>query len=590
MFRLLTYLKDFIKSHRWHYFSFWVASIIDTFVAIYLPELLGQFVDAIVDGTMTWSYFIQNSLIGFALVFVGYGALAYFDFGLYLVSYRFRHQLYNKYMNTLLKRRVPFYDEFNTGDLLTRGTQDVHTVSMATSWGFEALIDGTFYLLCLLGMMFFNIHWQLTLVSVIPLLPITWIFKKYGSKVEDAYDEAQKKFSQVNDEVLEMIDGIRVMRAYAKEDDFSERFSSETQELFDRNNVVAGVNAVFQPTISFCQSLSLIIALSYGSYLISQGVITVGELVSFQVYLNYILWPLIAISDLVITLQQGTASYERYDEVMQTQDGVQLDGDLPATEMKDINFNHYSYRYENDLPLVLEDIQLLIKSGQTIGIAGKTGSGKSTLIRQLLNQLKSGLGELKMGEQSYWAYQDQAIRRLIGYVPQDHILFSRTIYENIQMGKNDATDEEIKEAVRLADFDKDVKRFDAGLHTLVGEKGVSLSGGQKQRLAIARALVRQPDLLILDDSLSAVDAATEAQIIQNLHESRQGRTNIIVSHRLSALKDADYIIVLDQGKIIESGKHDDLLKKDGWYSHQWRHQEGMNKLQIVEDGDFSADI
>ena len=315
-------------------------------------------------------------------------------------------------------------------------------------------------------------------------------------------------------------------------------------------------------------------ALGYGAHLVSTEAMSLGQLVTFTVYLGLAVWPIFAIGELINVMQQGNASLDRVQETLRYEADVQNSATPQAVATPNaIGFNDLSFQYPMSHVKNLERISLSLKKGQTLGIVGKTGAGKTTFLRQLLREYPIGEGQLSIDGIDITAQTKEQLLDWIGYVPQDHVLFSRTIRENILFGKEDATEEELKQAIHAAYFEKDLAHLPMGLETLVGEKGVSLSGGQKQRVSIARALIKDPEILILDDSLSAVDAKTEAKIIENIQRERQDRTTIITTHRLSGIQHADMIIVLDEGQIVEQGTHEQLLSQQGWYKEQFDRQQ-----------------
>ena len=330
---------------------------------------------------------------------------------------------------------------------------------------------------------------------------------------------------------------------------------------------------MFAPLVKIFITLSNVIGFGYGAYLVSRQNLSVGDMIAFQMYLGMIVWPIISIGELTNVLRQGSASMIRVEEVLNQGDDMEEKGSKVIASKKDIVINDLSFQYPTSTDHNLKNIEVIIPKGKTLGIVGKTGSGKTTLLRQFLRQYPLGEGEFKYGTDSVLNYQPTHFQSLIGYVPQDHILFSRSVRENIAFGKEGASDQEIMESVKIASFEEDLAKMDQGLDTMIGEKGVSISGGQKQRISIARALIKNPDILILDDSLSAVDAKTEQKIIANIQNERAGKTTIISTHRLSAVRRADEIIVLEDGRIIERGTHLELLEKKGWYYTQYLRQE-----------------
>lgn len=320
-------------------------------------------------------------------------------------------------------------------------------------------------------------------------------------------------------------------------------------------------------------SITFIIAIGYGSFMIYENKLSIGQLVSFTYYLNMMIWPMFALGDFINLKQQASAAMDRIDEILHYKEDIKDSSEnrsLPANV--DVDFNDLSFKYPTSKENILSEIELDLKSGSSLGILGKTGSGKTTLIKQLLDLYVIDKDSLLIDDDLANEINFKSFKDKIGYVPQMHMIFSDTIKNNIKFSKPEVTDAEVFEAIKLADFDKDIEEFPDGLDTITGEKGISLSGGQKQRLAIARALVKDPEILILDDAMSAVDANTEKNILDNLKNYRKDKTTIIISHRISQVQNCDNIIVLDDGKIVEEGRHEDLMAYDSWYKTQYYNQ------------------
>ena len=573
MFEVLIKLKFFFKEHKWQYIISFVTLALSNVFAVFIPFIIGRFIDAIVTGEMDAALLMTYSLQFAALVFITYGLDFIWGYGLFSGAYKLQRQMRSTLMRHFLRMRAPYFEKFRTGDLMARGTTDISSLADTAGYGMLVLMSATGFTATLVIMMGVTVSWPLTFATVIPLLPMAYVVKVKGAQVDKAYEISQKAFSSVNDDVLEMIDGMRVIRAYVKEHDFISKFKEQTEELLKKNNRVSEISAIFAPTVKTFAGISTMVSLSYGAVLVSQGALTVGDIIAFQMYLGMMIWPIISVSELILILRQGSASMRRVEEITYATDGLKFAGEVEAGNVEDFMFDDFTFKYDSSEITNLDRIGLALPKGKTLGIVGKTGSGKTTLIRQLLNQFPSGSGTFKMGERAYSDYKDPSVRRLIGYVPQDHILFSRSVRDNIAFGKQEATDEDILKSIRLASFEEDLQNMEKGLDTMIGEKGVSISGGQKQRISIARALIKDPEVLILDDSLSAVDAKTEQNIIHNIQDVRKGKTTIISTHRLSGVKDADEIIVLDNGKIIERGTHDELIQLHGWYYDQFIKQE-----------------
>lgn len=366
------------------------------------------------------------------------------------------------------------------------------------------------------------------------------------------------------------------MRAYGKKQLEQKRFQEKTHKVMGKANELVWINGAFRQVARLFSGLSIAIGLLYGGYLVGKTQMTIGELVTFQIYLGFLNGTIWGMAELVGIYQQGKVSYRKINELETADDLVDKQGILPIDQIEAIQFDQYHFTYPEDKQAVLKDINFTLKRGETLGIVGKTGSGKSTLIKQLLRQYPNGQkGQLLMNNVAISQYDINALEKLIGYVPQEHILFSKSVKHNIEFGNADATEETFAQSIRTADFEKDVLRMSEGLDTLIGEKGVAISGGQKQRVSMARAMIREPELLILDDSLSAVDAKTEQAIIGNIQQIRHNKTTIIVTHRLSAVAHADNILVIEDGTVVEAGTPDQLINNKGWYYQQYQKQQTM---------------
>ncbi|OBA01088.1 ATP-binding cassette domain-containing protein [Paenibacillus polymyxa] len=583
MFSVLKNLGWFFKRERSRYSIGLFLLIAVGVLELAPPRLLGSAIDEIVRGSISWS-----SLWRYILYIIGILAVIYY------ITYIWMHKLFGganlverllrtRFMNHLLRMTPPFFERNRTGDLMARATNDLRSVASTAGFGMLTLTDSTVYLTVVLVAMGTLISWKLTLAAILPLPFIALAMSIYGKAVHERYTLAQDAFGDMNDQVLESVAGIRVIRAYVQERMDEKRFADITEDVFRKNLAVARMDALFEPTIRLCVGLSYVIGLGYGIYLVFHNDITLGELVSFNMYLGMMIWPMFAIGELINIMQRGSASLDRVNETLDVPPDVQdvaqpVRVDHPESiTMKDVTFRYPTSTVDN-----LSHVNLELKRGETLGVVGRTGSGKSTLLKQLLHEYPTGSGDILI---SGTRLEDIAVEQLhswIGYVPQEQILFSKSVRENIQFGKPGADDGDIMEAIRTAAFDQDLGTLSDGLDTLVGEKGIALSGGQKQRVSLARAFIGDPDILVLDDALSAVDARTEARIIDNIRRKRSGKTTLISTHRLSAVEHADRIVVLEQGRIIEEGTHNELLQTDGWYRQQYERQQVESDLTSGE--------
>jgi len=471
-----------------------------------------------------------------------------------------------------------FYQKKRTGDLMALATNDIRAVQQTAGMGVLTLVDslttGGFVIIA----MAFTISWKLTLIALIPI-PIIAIFTNIlGKKLHKSFKEAQEAFSNLNDKTEESVTGIKVIKTFGYQKEDVEDFQQKVVETVDVNMKVAKVDALYDPIINFCIGIAFILSVGFGSMFIVNGEMTIGQLVSFTTYLGLLIWPMLAIGMLFNIIERGHASYNRIMEVLNIEPQIKESAKaltiIPNTSIE-FEINEFIY----DKEIALKDIYLSLQQGETLGVVGKTGAGKSTLMRLLLREFDVTKGQIRLGGNKLEDYKIETLREAIGYVPQDAFLFSTTIQENIAFANMDATEEEILHAAHLACVKEDIEKLPEGLQTLVGQKGVSLSGGQKQRISIARALLLNPEILLLDDSLSAVDAKTEKTIVQNLKDNRQGKTTIITSHRLSAIEHADKIIVLSEGKIDQLGTHQQLVQEDGWYKKTYESQQLENALE-----------
>lgn len=581
MFSIFKKLSWFFKEQWQRYTGAIIFLCLVNVMEVIPPKLVGNAIDDMNTGNMT-----QETLMRYVIYLLVLMSASYL-FG-YLWSYLLfgggnlvERKIRSGFMGHLLKMTPTFYEKNRTGDLMARATNDLKAISLTAGFGILTLVDSVVFTIMVVIMMGVTVSWQLTIAAVLPLPIMALLMQVYVKKIYTRFTDAQSAFGDLNDKVLESISGVRVIRAYVQEREDEKRFDEMTEDVYRKNLEVAKIDALFDPTITIIIGISYLIGLGYGAYLVFQQAITLGGLVSFNVYLGMLIWPMIAVGELINVMQRGNASLDR----VQTTLSHEADVKSPLKPERIFNpdaiqFNEVSFTYPSSKVVNLSNISVQLERGCTLGIVGKTGSGKTTFVKQLLREYPLGNGEIAFAGLPIEKLELEDIRSLIGYVPQDHFLFSKSVRDNILFGKMDATEEELAEAIRLADFEKDVTMLPNRLETLVGEKGVALSGGQKQRISIARALIKNPEILILDDSLSAVDAKTEMTIIKNIQNERAGKTTIITTHRLSAVQHADHIIVLDSGAVIEEGTHISLLQQGGWYKEQYERQQVGEETEV----------
>ncbi|MGG2016565.1 ABC transporter ATP-binding protein [Bacillus sp. S10(2024)] len=579
MFSVLQKLTWFFKMHWKRYSIAIVCLLFVNVIEVIPPKLIGLAIDDIKAGDLTNAGIMEY--VGMLLMAAAAG---------YVLSYVWQYQLFGgafvlektmrtKFMGHLLKMTPTFYQKNRTGDLMARATNDLKAIAMTAGFGILTLVDSSLYMLTIVLMMGISISWKLTLAALLPLPIMAYAVSTYGKKLHDRFTVAQDTFGDMNDKVLESIAGVRVIRAYVQEREDEKRFNTLATDVYEKNMKVAKIDSLFQPTVKMLVGMSYLIGLVYGAFLVFQNEVTLGELVSFNVYLGMMIWPMFAIGELINVMQRGNASLDRVNETLAYKQDVQNVKKPVRVHQPDcIDFEDVSFSYPTSSTFNLKNVSFSLSRGETLGIVGRTGSGKTTLVRQLLRQYPLGTGEIAVSGIPMQNIHIDQVLSWVGYVPQEHILFSKTARENILFGNEEASEEELQKAIEIAAFTKDLEFLPDGLETLVGEKGVSLSGGQKQRISIARAVIQNPEILILDDSLSAVDARTEAAIIENIRKERSGKTTIITTHRLSATQHADWILVMDNGKIVEEGTHNMLIQKGGWYTEQFERQQG----EIVE--------
>ncbi|KXG44010.1 ABC transporter ATP-binding protein [Tepidibacillus decaturensis] len=569
-------LKDFFIKHKWRYIIGIVWLIAVDVLQLILPKILGAFTDDLKNQSITTKSMILYGLSIIAVAFFMF--LFRYLWRMYVMGtarfleYKLRSDLFAHFQ----KLSTNYYNHHKVGDLMAHATNDINAVRMAAGPGIVMIFDTLVLLSATIFMMVQTISVKLTIIALLPLPFMALLTSHFGKLIHQRFRKAQESFSHLTENVQENISGIRVIKAFVQEQEEIKKFTHANQDYVDKNMELVRIQAIFNPLVQFISGLSFLIVLAYGGILVINRQITLGDFVAFNSYLGLLTWPIMAIGWVINILQRGSASMSRLNEIFATEpeivDHPQLvDPDL-TTIQGEIEFNHLSFTYPGTTKEVLSDINIRIPQGKTLAIVGKTGSGKTTLVNLLVRLYDVSTGMIKIDGRDIKTYPLEVLRQHIGYVPQDNFLFSTTIRENIGFGLNHYTQEQVEKAADDAQVLDNIKDFPAQFDTLLGERGVTLSGGQKQRVSIARALIKNPSILVLDDSLSAVDTKTEEAILKRLHELMKNRTSIIIAHRISTLKEADEIIVLDEGKIVERGTHGHLMELQGHYYDLYQKQ------------------
>ncbi|MGV8981957.1 ABC transporter ATP-binding protein [Clostridium sp.] len=566
-------IVEFIKKHKMSYIIGILFMLLSSFIQSFFPRVLGNTIDILRIDNFDFNK-VKIKIAYILLIALGTFISTYIWRNLIIVNGRnlechLREKLYNHF----LKLSPEFYNKRKTGDLIAYAINDISAVRMTLGPATAMLINGI--ALCSISIYSMSkiINLKFTLMILIPIPFIIFFMMKIGKLVQKRFRVVQENFATISGRVQENIYGIRVIKSYVQEESEAENFEILNDTMMNSNINMVKVSSSLSPVIEISFSISFVMNLIIGGNMVLSGRITLGDFIAFNGYLTLIMRPVISIGRIINILQRGMASIKRLAEIFNVApkicDGIKM---ISTTIQGEIEFKNLSFSYSESDKKALQNINLKIPKGHTIGITGKTGSGKTTLISLLLKLYISSEEEIFIDSVDINDYSLETLRTSIGYVPQDNFLFSASIKDNIKFFKDIYTDEDVKKAAEISSIYESIMDFPGGFETILEERGVNLSGGEKQRISIARAIIRDPAILILDDSLSAVDTITESNLLNNIKKSRSGKTTIIVAHRISTIKHADFIIVMDEGRICESGTHYELIKKGGIYYETYKSQ------------------
>ena len=562
----------FFKLEKRRYLVGIVALVLVSVLNLIPPMVMGRVIDAITSGRLTQDELLLH-LFYLLLAAFGMYYLRYV-WRMYILgtSYRLGQIMRSRLFEHFTRMSPAFYQNYRTGDLMAHATNDINALTRLAGGGVMSAVDASITALVTLLTMLFSISWQMTLVAILPLPFMAYATSRLGRKTHKAFGESQAAFSELNNKVQESVSGIKVTKSFGYQSNELASFQEVNDLTFQKNLQTMKYDSLFDPMVLLFVGSSYALTLLVGAFMVQAGQVTVGNLVTFISYLDMLVWPLMAIGFLFNITQRGKVSYQRIESLLSQKSPVK-DPESPLDGIENGRLDYAIDRFAFEDEETLRDIHFSLEKGQTLGLVGQTGSGKTALIKLLLREYDVDQGAIYLNGHDIRDYRLADLRSLMGYVPQDQFLFASSILENICFGNPDLPFSAVEEATQLAQVYQDIQAMPEGFDTVIGEKGVSLSGGQKQRLAMSRAMILNPDILILDDSLSAVDAKTEFAIIDNLKETRKDKTTIITAHRLSAVVHADLILVMQNGQIIERGTHEDLLALDGWYAQTYQSQQ-----------------
>jgi ATP-binding cassette subfamily B protein/ATP-binding cassette subfamily C protein/ATP-binding cassette subfamily B multidrug efflux pump len=572
---------------RRHWRSYAASALMLTGVAtftVWVPRKIGAMIDGLAAHSLSQHGLLVQIAQLLALGLAIYVLRVAWRLRLFAAAYQLGVELRARFYARLSAQGPAFYQKQRTGDLMALATNDIDAIEMAAGEAMLAGFDGTLTLVMVLAIMTLGVDWRLAAVALLPFPLMAFAFWRISSHIHTASTDSLNRFAALNDHVQESLAGVRTLRALGLEQRSARQFSELAARASEASLEAQKWEAAYEPAVGLTLTAASVLTLALGGYLVWHNELTIGALTSFTMYLGQLIWPMFAAGWVLALVERGRAALARLQPLLDDPLSVDDHGTLDKLAPGALKLDRVSYRYAGQDTPALSDVSLLLPAGQTLGLLGPTGAGKSTLLRVLLRQVTPQHGEVRWGGHTLADYTLSTLRSEISWVPQESFLFSATIADNIALGRPGASREEVRHAAHMAAIHDDILRFPQGYETHVGEKGITLSGGQRQRVAIARSLLAESSLLLLDDALSAVDTGTETRILEHLEEIRRerpARSAIIASHRLSAVAGADLIVVLRDGHIVESGSHDALLAQDGWYASQWRYQQLEASLDAV---------
>ncbi|EJG0969551.1 ATP-binding cassette domain-containing protein [Vibrio parahaemolyticus] len=570
--RIFWQLRWYFRQKWKHYVGSILLFVVISALQLVPPKAVGVIVDGVVDNTLETNTLIMWLLGLIVLLFTIYGCRILWRIWLFGASWELGTILRNRLYRHLSTQPPRFFERYKTGDLMARGTNDVRNIVMTAGEGVLTAADSVITGIAVLIIMVTQVSWKLTVMALLPMPFLAVIIFFIVRILHQRFRVAQEAFSSMSDMTQESLNGVRMLRAFGLENQEQQRFEDVVDDTGAKNIAVARVDARFDPAIQLTIGLSFLLSVAAGAYLVDKGEITLGDLTAFTMYLGLMIWPMLAFAFLFNILERGSAAWNRLQEIFDEQPEI-IGGTQPLDEKPlPLHIKIDAFHWSKELPPALAVVDVTLEPGKMLGIAGPVGSGKSTLLTLLLRQHDLENGTIQFGDVKIKDAILPQWRNRFAVVNQSPFLFSKSIFDNIALGNPQATKEQVYQAAKLACIHDDIEKFPDGYQTEVGEKGITLSGGQKQRIAIARAMLLNAQVLVLDDALSAVDGRTEHQILKNLETHYRDQALIVIAHRLTALETADEIIVLNHGHVTERGKHHSLLEHQGWYAEMFQYQ------------------